>query len=82
MLADPQLAGLGMQRRALRIAMAQRVDPRRGAGTEGGVVGRQAAVAGDADDLAQRLAQVLRRAALLALTQRHEQGLVARKDEA
>ena len=68
MLADPQLAGVGMQRRALRVAMA--VAPDGGcapAGGEARVARRRGAVGGDAHHLAVAARQVLREATLVVV---------------
>ena len=82
MLADPQLAGRGMQRSPLGIAVAIAPDARQGTGAQGRVVGREGAVALQAHHLAEGLGQVLGRAAELALTEGHEQGLVAGEHQA
>ncbi len=81
-LVDPQLAGLGVQRRALRVAVA--VGPDLGPAAvdaDEGVVGGDRAVRIDANHVAPVDLEVLRALALAAVADRDEQRAVAREHQ-
>lgn len=83
MLVGPELAGPGIQRGALLVAVAIAPDlrPRVCTADEGIVLGN-AAVRIQADDLALQLVQVLRGAALVVLAEGDEQVALAVEDQA
>lgn len=82
-LVGPELAGPGIQRGALLVAVAIAPDlrPRVCTANEGIVLGN-AAVRIQADDLALQLVQVLRGAALVVLAEGDEQVALAVEDQA
>ena len=80
-LVHPELRAARAQRRALGVAVAVGPDLRAGL-AHPGVARRDAAVAVEADDLAQGAVEVLRRVELLALAERDVHGLVGPEHDA